>query len=84
MFTRVHARRDGLLLLEVPARSGARQAEHGEGPPDVSSSTPHYGSIIMLFEAGVVSGNDDSGTFTPGSTMICAVPAALSRGVLEC
>ena len=52
-------------------------------PPDVTTSTPYYGEINKLYEAGIVGGSDDVGTFRPGSNITRAEAAAiLARLVL--
>ena len=45
--------------------------------PDVSSSTQYYDSIITLYKAGIVTGNDESGTFHPGNSISRAEAAAI-------
>ena len=50
--------------------------------PDVNSSTPYYDSIILLYEAGILVG-DNNGTFYPGNDITRAEAAALmSRLIL--
>jgi len=51
--------------------------------PDVNSETPYYDAIILLYEAGIVGGSDDKGTFNPSSNIIRAEAAAfISRIIL--
>ena len=50
--------------------------------PDVNSGTPYYSSIIALYEAGVVTGNDAAGTFSPGKNIIRAEAAAIISRVI--
>ena len=51
--------------------------------PDVNSGTPYNSSIVLLYEAGVVSGSDAKGTFKPGSYITRAEAAAIiSRMIL--
>ena len=51
--------------------------------PDVSQNTPYYSYIFLLYRAGVLTGNDDSGTFTPNSNISRAeVSAIISRIIL--
>jgi len=50
--------------------------------PDVSSSTPYRDAIIMLYEAGVVAGNDSIGTFNPGSNITRAEASAIISRVI--
>jgi len=44
--------------------------------------TPHYRSIIMLYEAGVLAGNDDAGTFNPNANINRAEAAAIISRVI--
>ena len=46
-------------------------------PPDVTSSTPYVSDILKLYEAGIVGGNDDAGTFSPASNITRAQAAAI-------
>ena len=50
--------------------------------PDVDSTTQYYESILMLFKAGVITGNDEKGTFNPGSNIIRADAAAIITRVI--
>ena len=50
--------------------------------PDVTGSTPYRDAIIMLYKAGVVSGNDSIGTFNPGSSISRAEAAAIISRVI--
>ena|GEM_PF-3283423 len=50
--------------------------------PDVNSGTPYYSSIITLYKAGVLTGNDDAGTFAPGSNINRAQAAAIISRVI--
>ena len=50
--------------------------------PDVGSSTLYYASIIMLYEAGVISGNDTAGTFTPNDNMTRAMAAGIINKII--
>jgi len=45
--------------------------------PDVDSGTPYSSSIFLLYQAGVLSGNDDTGTFYPGRNISRAEAAAI-------
>ena len=52
--------------------------------PDVTSSTPYYSAILMLYKAGVVAGSDSIGTFNPGANITRAEAAAIiSRVILK-
>lgn len=37
--------------------------------PDVSADAPYYDDIYALYRAGILTGNDDKGTFTPDATI---------------
>ena len=50
--------------------------------PDVSSATPHYSAILMLYKAGVLGGSDDAGTFNPGANITRAEAAAIISRVI--
>ncbi len=51
--------------------------------PDVTATAPHYASILLLYRAGVLSGSDGDGTFTPDKGITRAEAAAiLSRVIL--
>ncbi len=45
--------------------------------PDVGYDTPHSAYILTLYEAGVLSGNDAYGTFTPDAPIQRAAAAAI-------
>lgn len=45
--------------------------------PDVNSTTPHSESILLLYNAGVLTGSDLYGTFTPENNITRAEAAAL-------
>ena len=49
--------------------------------PDVNTSTPYYRSIIMLYEAGVVKGDDNS-AFEPNSNMSRATAAGIITNII--
>ena len=51
--------------------------------PDVNSSTPHSKDIFLLYRAGVLTGNDEQGTFTPDTPISRSqVAAIISRMAL--
>ena len=50
--------------------------------PDVSSITPYYSSILMLYKAGVLGGSDTAGTFNPADNIIRAEAAAIISRVI--
>ncbi|MCL2814041.1 MAG: S-layer homology domain-containing protein [Oscillospiraceae bacterium] len=50
--------------------------------PDVDSNTLHYGYIRMLYEAGILTGSDEYGTFYPDSNIIRAETAAIISRVI--
>ena len=50
--------------------------------PDVDGATPYYNNIIMLYKAGVLAGNDDEGTFSPGNNITRAEAAAIISRVI--
>lgn len=45
--------------------------------PDVNASTPYGKEIVILYKAGVLSGNDAAGTFKPDSTITRAETAVI-------
>ena len=51
-------------------------------PPDVNTSTPYFGDILKLYNAGIVGGSDDKGTFRPDSNIIRAEAAAIIARVI--
>ena len=50
--------------------------------PDVDANTPYADAITTLYEAGVLSGNDASGTFNPNTKIIRAEAAAIITRVI--
>ena len=50
--------------------------------PDVKSATPYREHIIKLYEAGIISGNDDAGTFFPNSNMTRAEAATVVSRII--
>jgi len=50
--------------------------------PDVNSGTSYSAAIFMLYRAGVLTGNDDSGTFSPNSNITRAQAAAIISRVI--
>jgi hypothetical protein len=50
--------------------------------PDVNSDAPYYNEILMLYKAGVLSGNDEKGTFSPGNNITRAEAAAIISRVI--
>jgi len=50
--------------------------------PDVGSATPFRASIILLFEAGVLTGNDAAGTFLPNNNISRAEASAIISRVI--
>ena len=50
--------------------------------PDVGGGTPYYSEIFMLYRSGVVTGNDDIGTFSPNSNITRAEAAAIITRVI--
>jgi len=50
--------------------------------PDVNDGTPYHNAILMLYRAGVLAGNDDIGTFAPGSSVTRAEAAAIISRVI--
>ena len=50
--------------------------------PDVNSSTAYSESILTLFRAGVVTGNDTNGTYYPGNNIIRAEAATIMSRVI--
>lgn len=45
--------------------------------PDVPQGAAHYDAIYTLYRAGVLTGNDQAGTFTPNSTITRSAVAAI-------
>jgi hypothetical protein len=50
--------------------------------PDVNGNTRYYDAIILLFEAGVVTGSDTQGTFKPGDNINRAEAAAIISRII--
>jgi hypothetical protein len=50
--------------------------------PDVVKSTPYSAQIFMMYEAGVLTGNDDAGTFTPNANISRAQAAAIIARII--
>ena len=50
--------------------------------PDVNSATSYEEEIIMLYQAGVLTGSDDKGTFNPQSNISRAEAAAIITRVI--
>ena len=46
--------------------------------PDIDSSNKYYNDVIKLYNAGIVSGNDYRGTFTPKANITRAEAAAIA------
>ena len=44
--------------------------------------TPHYAAIVMMYVAGMLAGNDDAGTFSPGANITRAEAAAIISRVI--
>jgi len=61
---------------EFPARNTVNSL------PDVNSGTPYYSSIIMLYEAGIVSGSDAAGKFNPQNNITRAEAAVIISRVI--
>ena len=50
--------------------------------PDVDSNTPYYKDIFLLYRAGILTGNDSAGTFTPNAAITrCEVATIITRMV---
>lgn len=45
--------------------------------PDVKSDNPYYDHIVFLYDAGILTGNDAYGTFTPDAPITRAAAAAI-------
>lgn len=54
-----------------------------ENIPDVNKSSKYYKSISALYEAGVLTGNDSKGTFTPRSHIKRSETAAIMARVID-
>ena len=50
--------------------------------PDVNAATPHSESILTLYRAGVLTGSDADGTFSPGNNINRAEAAAIISRVI--
>ena len=50
--------------------------------PDVSASTTYRNEIFMLYRAGILTGNDDSGTFAPNTYITRAMVAGIVSHVI--
>jgi hypothetical protein len=51
--------------------------------PDVTSSAPYYGAIIYFYEAGIIEGTDNIGTFKPGDSITRAEAAAIFMRLID-
>ena len=48
--------------------------------PDVAKSAPYAEKLLMLYRAGILTGNDDYGTFAPDSSLLrCEIAAMIVR-----
>ena len=50
--------------------------------PDVTSETPYFDSIFLLYRSGIVAGNDETGTFSPSANITRAEAAAIISRVI--
>ena len=50
--------------------------------PDVNASTPYRDSIFLLYKAGVLTGNNAQGEFTPGDSMTRAMAAGIAMRII--
>jgi hypothetical protein len=57
-------------------------AHFGSNPATGQPLTPYYGNIVQLYEAGVLAGNDEKGTFNPNSNISRAEAAAIISRVI--
>ena len=51
--------------------------------PDVPASSGYYDAVYRLYEAGILTGNDAKGTFTPYSTITRGAAAALMSRIAD-
>jgi len=67
-----------ILAAAFPADALAAINNVADGAiPDVAMSEAYAGAVYMLYRAGILTGNDAQGTFTPGSTITRAEAAAI-------
>ena len=66
----------GILTKALPADC-YKAINTVERLPDVSAATPYAEDIFTLYNAGVFSGRDDYGTFSPDASIIRAEAAAI-------
>lgn len=46
--------------------------------PDIDASNPYYNDVVKLYNAGIISGNDSLGTFTPKANITRAEVASIA------
>ena len=51
--------------------------------PDVTSATPYRNEIIAFYEAGILTGADNAGTFNPGNNITRAEAATIFMRLIE-
>lgn len=51
--------------------------------PDVVSGSSYYDAVYRLYRAGVLTGNDDKGTFTPASSITRGAAAAIVSRLVD-
>ncbi|MBC8537059.1 trypsin-like peptidase domain-containing protein [Feifania hominis] len=51
--------------------------------PDVPKSNPYYEEILKLYNAGIIAGNDEYGTYEPGSMITRREMAAILSRLIE-
>jgi S1-C subfamily serine protease len=67
-----------ILAHALPAGALAEINQIADGAiPDVPASAAYAGEVYLLYRAGVLTGNDDAGTFTPGSNIQRSAVAAI-------
>lgn len=79
------ATRDQLahIFANVLPDNGYQQINVVSKLPDIDSRNPYYNDVVKLYNAGIISGNDYSGTFTPKENISRAEASAIvSRLIL--
>jgi Trm5-related predicted tRNA methylase len=53
------------------------------GLPDVTADTPYYEDIVLFYEAGIIGGIDDKGTFHPDSDITRAEATTIFMNLID-
>lgn len=79
-YTKTATRAEFAAILSGALPDAALKAENDVDDgmiPDVATSNSHYDAIYRLYRAGILTGNDSKGTFTPDSTIGRSSSAAI-------